>query len=164
MTEDEATKIDSVIDLLTRTELTEIRTYLLHGERAERAESSDAQVSISARAEPALLEVRCRMVVETEDADLIVDRSALFTHSEPVALGKDAVREFVEKVGVMSVYPYLREGIFTLANNLGVSPPVMALMRAGGIQLSTDPQHHQSPGKSPEDVKPRHRKPRRSTH
>lgn len=144
--------VETVVDLLSRTELTEIRTYLLRGERAEHVEPEASAMSISARGDVDWMEVRCRMTVQTEDADLAVDRSAMFRHTEPLDVGSDTVREFIEKVGVMTVYPYLREGLSTLANNLGVSAPVMALMRAGSVrvgELSTD----QKPGGPPAEVK-----------
>lgn len=131
----EPIRVGSAAEFLSRTELTEIRTYFLQGERAERAAAEESKLSISARGDASWLEVLCRMALKTEDAELVVDRSAMFTHAEPLELGQETVREFIEKVGVMTVYPYLCESVFTLASNLGVSPPVMAFMRAGGIRV-----------------------------
>lgn len=133
-------RIETIQELLGLTELTEIRTYVLHAERAERPEAEDAKVSISARGDTTWLEVRCRTVVATEEADLTVDRSALFTHAEPLDLSEELVEEFVERVGAMTVYPYLREGVFTLAGQLGIAPPVLALMRAGSVKVGRTKQ------------------------
>lgn len=144
--------VESVVDLLSKTELTEIRTYLLQGERAEHGEPEGSGMAISARGDSDWVEVRCRMTVQTEEADLVVDRSAMFRHAEPLEVGSDTVREFIEKVGVMTVYPYLREGVFTLASNLGISAPVMALMRAGSIRVD-ELSPEQSPGGPPAQVK-----------
>lgn len=102
------------------------------------------------------------MALKTEDAELVVDRSAMFTHAEPLELGQETVREFIEKVGVMTVYPYLCESVFTLASNLGVSPPVMAFMRAGGIRVD-ELAGDQKPGGPPTEVKRSRARKRTST-
>lgn len=134
--EPEPIAVESVEDLVALAELTEVRTYLLHGERASRAEVVDARMSVMGKCEQSWLETRCRLTLGTEDSDLVVDRSAVFTFDRPVAPREDIVRQFVERVGVMSVYPYLREGASTLASQLGVAPPVLALMRAGTFKLT----------------------------
>jgi hypothetical protein len=147
----ELTGVESVQDLLALAELTEIRTYLLHGERSERDISEKALISVMARSEPTFLEARCRLTVGTDGTELVVERSAVFTFQQAVAVSEELVKEFVEKVGVMSVYPFLREGVFTLATNLGITPPVMALVRAGTVKLNTvisDPEGVEAPVKA----------------
>ncbi len=132
-----AIQVDSAVELLQKTELSEIRTYTLHAERASRDHDQDADVAISARSDADWLEVRCKMTISSDDADLLIDRAAVFHHSQPLAIPPAVLEDFIERVGVMSVYPYLREGAFTLATNLGVSPPVLALMRAGSVRMRT---------------------------
>lgn len=125
---DDKVGVDSAADFLDQTELSEIRTYVLVAERRDSQDAEPARVAVSVRTDPRWLETRCRLTLTAEDATFIVDRSAVFTHRTAVTATDEATREFVEKVGVMSVYPYLREGVYTLAGNLGVSPPVMALI------------------------------------
>lgn len=125
----------TVLDLLARTELTEVRTYLLRAGRGTHADPDDPEMLISARVEPEWIEVRCRLTVQSSDADLVVDRSAVFSHTEPLEVSSETTREFIEKVGVMTVYPYLREAVTRLASDLGVSAPVMGLLRAGSIRV-----------------------------
>lgn len=132
---DEPVRIETAAEFLDHTELSEVRTYALSAERGESQDVTPAKVTVSVRTYPAWLETRCRLSLATEDATVIVDRSAIFTHRTLVEPTDEAIREFVEKVGVMSVYPYLREGVYTLASNLGVSQPVLALLRAGQIRL-----------------------------
>lgn len=147
----ESVRVDSAAELLEHTELAEIRTYALSAERHDSQETEQANIAVSVRTEPAWLETRCRLTLATDDATLVVDRSAIFTHRAPIEASDTAIREFVERVGVMSVYPYLREGVFTLAGNLGVSAPVMALIRAGQVRLDltrndpTQPAEQQTP-------------------
>lgn len=108
-------------------------------------------MSVTARGEPDWIEIRCRLTVQTVDADLVVDRSAIFRYSEPLEVGSEVVLEFIEKVGVMSVYPYLREAVTRLATDLGVSPPVMGLLRAGTVRVS-DLAEDQKAGGPPGEV------------
>lgn len=132
-------RVGSAAELLDHTELSEIRTYALSADRHESQDAEPANVTVSVRTDREWLETRCRLTLATDDATLVVDRSAIFSHREPIEASDPAIREFVEKVGVMSVYPYLREGVFTLASHLGVSPPVMALIRAGQVRLDLSP-------------------------
>lgn len=131
----------TALELLELTELTAIRTYSLHVEREERDEPLDARVAIAVQSTSSHLEVRCKMTLATEEASFIVDRSAVFTHTTPVDADEAVTREFIERVGVMAVYPYLREAVFTLASQTGVTPPVLSLIRGGSIgvnRLHTD--------------------------
>ncbi|MHB1010011.1 MAG: hypothetical protein ACYC1E_12400 [Propionibacteriaceae bacterium] len=125
----------SLVDLVDGLDVSEIRTYFLQAERGEYDGSGEARISVSARNEGGLLEVRCRLAASTEDCQVVVDRSAVFTLRLRLSIPEAVMGEFVEKVGVMTIYPYLREGAFSLASNLGVAPPVMGLLKAGSIRL-----------------------------
>jgi hypothetical protein len=135
----EVPEVQSVQDLLDGLELTEVRTYLLHAERGSYEALDEARISVAVNHEDIFVEVRCRLTTTSDDCELAIDRSAVFTLNRPVVIPPPILAEFVEKVGVMTVYPYLREGLFSLAMNLGVAPPVIGLMRAGTVRLTADP-------------------------
>lgn len=129
-------EVQSIQELLDGLELTEVRTYLLHGERANSVADDEARIAVAVEHEGVLLEVRCKMTASTGDAELSVDRSAVFTLGHRQAIPASVMGEFVEKVGVMTVYPYLRESLFSLASSLGIAPPVVGLLRAGSVRLT----------------------------
>lgn len=63
------------------------------------------------------------------------------------------VAEFIERVGLMAVFPFLREAVFTTASRLGVPPPVVEILRAGEASVEFDesaswPPEQPSPAES----------------
>jgi hypothetical protein len=90
-----------------------------------------------------LIVPRITMTVHTPKARLAADIGVAYTFSEPLAVPQEIVAEFVEKVAVMAVFPFLRESVFTTATRLGVAPPVIGLLRAGDFHVeapaATDP-------------------------
>jgi hypothetical protein len=135
----ETPEVQSIQELLDGVELTEVRTYLLHAERGTYEADDAARIAVAVNHEGTILEVRCKLTASTGDSELAVDRSAVFTLQRPLSIPSTVMGEFVERVGVMTIYPYLREAVFTVASNLGVAPPVMGLLRAGSIKLTPDP-------------------------
>ena len=137
-----AISVATAADLLPLVELTAITTYEISGQRVAEAEASvqevgdDFQVMVRLGAQD--LETRGRVRVQTSQAVLIADVSATYTFSEPVDLSSDVVGEFVERVGVMAIFPYLREAVHTTASRLGVDAPVLGLLRAGNFRISAD--------------------------
>ncbi len=65
-------------------------------------------------------------------------RSAVFTLREPIEASDAIITEFVERVGVMSVYPYLRESITQSGAKLGLDRPVLKLLRPGDIHITVE--------------------------
>ncbi|HEY8664929.1 MAG TPA: hypothetical protein VIL68_15080 [Propionibacteriaceae bacterium] len=135
----ETPEVQSIQELLDGVELAEVRTYLLHAERGTYEADDAARIAVAVNHEGTILEVRCKLTASTGDSELAVDRSAVFTLQRPLSIPSTVMGEFVERVGVMTIYPYLREAVFTVASSLGVAPPVMGLLRAGSIKLTPDP-------------------------
>ncbi|MEV7777414.1 hypothetical protein [Kitasatospora sp. NPDC088351] len=73
------------------------------------------------------LEVRCRLELGSAQADFAVDAVAAFSVSEPFELPADLQQQFVDKVGVTVLYPYLRESLHSTAAKLGVDTPMLSL-------------------------------------
>lgn len=153
--------VTSAADLLQISELTSVLTHEVRGRRAPDAAAVEAYgesvPEVGARYGDTYLETRMRLQVEGEGVLILADMSAVYTHSEEVDLEMDALREFVERVGIMSVYPFVRESIFTTAARLGVSPPVLGLIRPGTFRLgemgaSRGPDEDAGPTVTPGDL------------
>lgn len=140
----EARVVSSAAEMVPLAELTRIKVYEVAGRRVERAKDAAARepsevFSVVTQAGDTWFETRSKMVVKTVDADLVADAAAVFTYSEPLEVPQEVAGEFVEKVGLMAVYPFLREQVFTTASRLGVAPPVLGLLRAGGFVVGPAP-------------------------
>jgi hypothetical protein len=132
--------VTSAADLLPLIELTAITTYEVAGRRAARDDGVDQSddIQVMVRVEGDDLETRARMYVVTQQAELVADVSATYSLREALEIPEAVVAEFVERVGVMAVFPYLREAIHTTATRLGVDAPVLGLLRAGNFKLNAD--------------------------
>ncbi|MGN6759768.1 MAG: hypothetical protein ACTHJI_00360 [Leifsonia sp.] len=132
-------------DVLTAAELTDIRVYevagrrLLPGEHVDSETDASENFQIQAGGDESHFETRARLTVTTADSELLADVSAIYTFAESLTVPREVAGEFVERVGIMSVYPFLREQIFATATRLGVSAPVMGLLRAGQITVELTP-------------------------
>jgi len=136
----EPREVESVVDLVQLVELSEFRTYRLVGQRAATTDERQPSQSLSVLAggDSTHIECRVRMLLATEHADLEADIGAVYTIAEPVALTSAVVAEFIERVGVMAVFPFLREAVFTTASRLGVPAPVVGILRAGEARVEFD--------------------------
>lgn len=97
-----------------------------------------AEIDVLRRVGPKNIEVRCRAEIETPDARYAVDAAARYSIREAVALSPELVEEFADRVGVMTVYPYLRESVHGLAAKLRRGPVTLGLLRPGDIRLIND--------------------------
>lgn len=126
-------------ELLPISEITSVETHEVRGQRLEpdpnRESSHDLQVMARLRGEHEL-ETRVRMTQITRDARLYADIGVVFTITGEVEIEQEAMREFIERVGVMAVFPFLRESVYTSASRIGVEAPVVGLLRAGEFRLS----------------------------
>ena len=133
--------VDSVVDLLRSSELVGVRTYRVAGSWAEaeatdRPEGTEQELHVSVRGDATWFETRVAMVVRTPEADFAADVGVRYDYAEPLSVPQEIMSEFVERVGVMAVFPFLRESIFTTATRLGAGTPVIGLLRAGDFHLS----------------------------
>lgn len=139
--------IEDAADLLQFAELTDIRVYEVSGIRtsddvpgAPKAKSDapteTEDFQVQARGDLTWMEVRTRLQVKTSDAQMIANIGAIYSFSQPVTIPPQAAAEFVQRVGIMAVYPFIREQIFSSARRLGVSPPVLGLLRAGSFEVA----------------------------
>lgn len=124
--------------LLPFIELEEIRTYSISAERKEpesRQDNSD-EMRAQIRHDPDRIELRVKHIHHEDIASFTIDLAAIFRLSEPLEITATAIQEFAEKVAFMTLVPYLREGIATMAAKLGVQIPLLAIVRQGEIQFT----------------------------
>ena len=125
-------------DLLDLAELTDIVFYEVGARRATDSADSEPTIQIALRREETSIEVRCRAHVVGSGGAYTTDASAVFSLSEQIAVSDDALTEFVERVGVMTVYPYLRESITQSAAKLGLERPILKLLRPGDVHVTAN--------------------------
>lgn len=124
-------------ELLGLVELTGITYYEVRGKRHEDrpATASTSTPSVMVRYEPMHIEVRMAMTVDTGEAAVLADIGATYTLTTACQWTKPLAAEFTEKVGIMAVYPFVRESVFATASRMNVRPPVMGLLHAGAFKV-----------------------------
>lgn len=135
--------ITDVVELLSYVDLTDIAHYEVSGVRRqsdpeEGFEPGVRDPQVMVRNQDGKLETRVRLAVETNEARLVADIAAIYALTEPLELPDDVTSEFLERVGIMAVYPYLRAAIHGSAAQIGVDAPVLGLLRSGSIAVHPD--------------------------
>jgi hypothetical protein len=144
----DARKVSAIEDLLAVVELTGLRTFEVSGRLLEVPASSGVEetqeLQVLLRESSDELETRVRLTLQTKEAQFVSDCAAVFRSTEPIKVDPEVKREFVERIGVMSVYPFLRESVFATATRLQVGAPVLGLLRAGQFSLDGPESAEQS--------------------
>lgn len=152
--QDVAARIDSVEELVRVAEISQV---IFHEVSARRLASGGGdEVNDDVDVPPALqvavrmgdreLEVRCRVDGEFHGGKYVADVSACyalqFGESVPsggqVSIGQDVTDAFVSNVGIMALYPFLREAIHQSGSRLGLQPPLLPLLRLGSFEAVAD--------------------------
>jgi len=130
-------EITDTQSLISHAELLDIVTYELQGMRRSDSSYEDPDsMHVSCRQEEMRTEVRVRHRHVQDDADLLADIAAVYEFDMPVKVLPKVMTEFVERVAIMTIIPFLREAIMTTAVRMGVSVPVLAMVRQGTIKLT----------------------------
>ncbi|WP_328660199.1 hypothetical protein [Nocardia salmonicida] len=125
-------------ELLALAELVDIVFYECSGRRSPGGEESPLSIQIALGREELGLEVRCRATISGAGGEYIADASAVFAFQEPIEATEEAITDFAARVGVMAVYPYLRESITQSSAKLGLERPVLRLLRPGETRLTAN--------------------------
>ncbi|UKA75223.1 hypothetical protein [Arthrobacter sp. FW306-07-I] len=134
--------IEDIRELLDLVELVDMRVYAAAGNRKDGSGSQDhdqsgeIELNFMERHTTDIIENRFRMKVENEEAVYSADIGAIYSLREPVSPVPSLIAEFAERVGFMSVFPYLRESISTSASRLGLPIPVLGIVRPGDFQIT----------------------------
>lgn len=84
-----------------------------------------------------LIEIWFRARVETSNATFVAAYAAQYERPDDDEIPDDVRRDFVERVAVMAVLPYVREAIHSLGARLRVTAPLMPILRQGEFRLNT---------------------------
>lgn len=102
---------------------------------AEDGADYTVQFDLSDMTTPTELKIRCRATLTMESSTFVVDVSATYEFSEPVDYSAELRQEFVERVGMMSVYPFIRQNIHALSVQIAETPILLPILRANSIKL-----------------------------
>lgn len=141
--------ISDVSELLALAKFSEVTYYELSGQRTEAPEQATpeappgeeeggAPLQVLLRHDAERIQVRVRCEAEGQGAQYVADVAAEFALAEPVDAPAAVLREFVERVGVMAVYPFVREALHTTASRLRMQAPLLQLLRANQVDLIPD--------------------------
>lgn len=127
-------------DVVAHAELTDIRVYEVAARRtAEGVDPEDVPTaedfSVNARGTDEMFETRGRLYLRTPEAEFVVEVGAIHSLDEPIVLPPHVAAEFIQRVGIMALYPFMREQVFSAARRLGVQAPVLGLLRAGEFKV-----------------------------
>jgi len=159
-------EITDVRDLLELTELTDVQFFELAAKRklppqgphengSPLSDSIDAEdspveilqqreidagepIQILLHADKERLVIRAVMAVDGPDAEYRIDAAIVYTLSEPSDVEEAVKVEFAERVGIMALYPFLREALYSMAARMRLEAPLLGILRAGQIKLTAD--------------------------
>lgn len=143
MSESQTEKVGSIEDLAAMVSLNEIRYYEV-GARAKKSgdgleEAPRFSFGYSQRSEPSELEDRFRFVAETDVADYLIEVAAIYTLEGRWEVPQEIRIDFAERIGFMTVFPYIRETLTTAAARLGKRGPLLDFMRPGDLKIEWNP-------------------------
>ncbi|MEO6987494.1 MAG: hypothetical protein ABI239_02495 [Aquihabitans sp.] len=105
------------------------------GPNSDSTHVDDSELSVTATRRPDRIEVLCSVDHTAADATYRVAVRGVFQASEPFEVADDVMTGFVQQVGVMALYPFLREAVRDLSAKIGAQPALMDLIRPGQIHL-----------------------------
>jgi len=142
--------VQTIGELMDLANLSDMTVYELSGQRLEPAdddppvevpsgnEPGDAPMQVFVRHDPERIQVRVRIEAQSPEALFVADIAAEFHLSAPVSAPEEVLREFVERVGVMAAYPYLRESLHSTAARMRLTPPLLQLLKANRVRMVQD--------------------------
>ena len=130
--------VDDVGELVDLADLVDVAVLRVAGERHEGDDLPDPcqTMQIMQHADAEHLEVRCVMEVITDEGKFVADVASRYDYSEALEVEESVVEDFVAKVAVMAIYPFVRETIHQTAARLRLPAPLLGLLRQGQIELT----------------------------
>jgi hypothetical protein len=117
-----------------------VNTYSLdEGATPEERTTNSLGVSLLDTGEAFGIAYRFRLVFnDGNGAEFVSDIEARYVLPERCDIAVDVQREYATRVAFMTVYPYIRASIQTMAMRLGVAAPVLGMVKQGGMTISDD--------------------------
>lgn len=138
-----APTVSDIHHLVKIVEIVEVRTYVASAMRKMIRDAGEASDEVSTeldfmeRHSATQVECRFKMTVEVPEATYVADIGAIYELAEPIEPTQDLIAEFAERIGFMSVFPYLREAISGLATRLNLPAPVLGIVRPGDFRITS---------------------------
>lgn len=131
-------EIADIQDLLFVLDLKGVRYYEISGRRLPEDRPDDMlfALEIQQRHHESTFEIRFKLGVTHPQADYVIDVASIYGSTEPITFGDALATEFIEKVAVMAVYPFLREALASTAARLELSVPMLGLLKAGQFKVT----------------------------
>lgn len=131
--------VESAAELLEFLTLDEVNFNELRAKRrdvVEGEEIEDPTIRVYVRDTHPTLFVRCVVEAKSPDGEYCVDAIARFSIADEVEISEEVAHEFVERVGVMAVYPFVREAMSNLSTRLGGGHMLLGLFRPGRVEMA----------------------------
>ena len=131
----------SLQDVVNAGELVDVRILSFSGGMADRRDDleeddveQDLQAMVGQR--PGIIEVRVHASIRVRAAEYTVEAATQLHHDPDLDISEDLARDFAERVGVMAIYPYVREAVQSACTRLRQRVVVLPLLRAGDLSLA----------------------------
>ncbi len=137
-------QIENVDDLINCMDLVGLRYYKFSGSRLEppNVEATPgqytAEIAALVRFDERHIEVRLVTSAKSADAELAVDIAGTFESVEPLEIPEPLRREFVEQVGFVHLYPYVKQALADAATRLQVPAPNLGFLPPSGLKLTPE--------------------------
>lgn len=135
-----------IFDLVGSVELADVSCIQFSGKRRTKSGSAlpeagaEGEPEVSLDVNPVLwgsrLETWFRMTVDTPDARLRAAFATIYERESDEEIPLTVQREFIERVAIMAVVPYLREAVHHAATRLQVPAPILPILRQGQFSLT----------------------------
>lgn len=96
------------------------------------------------------IEIWFRATLDSDHTRLVAAVAAIYSRESDEEIPGEVRTEFLEKVAVMAVYPYLRADLQHSAADLRLGNLTLAMLRQGEFQLNSAPPESSEPGPDPD--------------
>lgn len=151
MSEHALQEVDDLENALEVFELVEVVAYEHSGKRVpvnlddDNGAPPQSEMEVLVRHSSNEIETRFRMTVTAPGMELASDVGVVY-RSDNWILAPSLVPSFLEEIGIMAAYPYLREGTATSAVRLGLPAPTLGLLRRGQFTLQSESERVEEDG------------------
>ena len=124
-------------EIVDRVRLEDVSFSEVSGRRLESATdfAEDPSAKLMVRENDREVQARVELEVRSEEASLRLSSVATFGKLEPFTMSSASAEEFLQKVAVFAIWPYLRAEVQQLSSTLGVPSVALPLLRQGEVQL-----------------------------
>lgn len=131
--------IQDAAQLVEETELSGVRFRELSGTLNPDSRVTEGEPSYELTVERQLSDthfgVVCTVNFQAPDAAYTVSVECSYLRRSVREIADAAMVEFIERVAIMTAYPFIRESLHDLSRRLGAGSVVLGLLRPGHIQL-----------------------------